>query len=47
VRKRTGFRLCKTPEEIVRNALAHGLSLEVIQDITGLSQEAIEDLAAK
>ena len=43
--KREGQR--ETKEEIVRNALAHGLSLEVIQDITGLDLEDIECLAAK
>ena len=34
----------ETKEEIVRNALAHGLSLEVIQDITGLDVEAIRSM---
>jgi predicted transposase/invertase (TIGR01784 family) len=34
----------KRAEEIVRNALAKGLSFEMIHDITGLSSESIKEL---
>jgi len=37
----------KGVEQTARNALAKGLSVEMIHDITGLDLEAIKKLAAK
>jgi predicted transposase/invertase (TIGR01784 family) len=37
----------KGKEEIAKNALAKGLSLDIIQDITGLSIEAIRNLTTR